>query len=86
MYGLPWDTSTADVLTQSLWDSLERIYKARLAEFAYKCMKGYNATEFKDLFVQRNSNRESRRNGEIVLPRPETNFIRNSIQYRGAIA
>ena len=40
--------------------------------------------EFKDLFVQRNSDR--RRNEDIILPRPETNSIRNSLRYRGAIA
>ena len=40
----------------------------------------------KDLFVQRNSSRESRRNGDIVLSSPETNFMRNSIKYKGAIA
>ena len=47
-------------------------------------MKGFTVTQFKDLFVQRNSGR--RRNEDIILPRPETNFIRNSIRYRGAIA
>ena len=47
-------------------------------------MKGFTVTEFKDLFVQRNSGH--RRNEDIILPRPETNFIRNSIHYRGAIA
>ena len=76
-----WDTSTADVLIQTRWDSLERMYKVRLAEFTFKCIKGYNATEIKDLFVQGNSSRESRRNREIVLPSPETNFMRNSIKY-----
>ena len=81
-----WDTSTADVLMQTQWDSLERMYKVRLAEFTFKCIKGYNASDIKDLFVQGNSSRESRRNRELVLPSPETNFMRNSIKYREAIA
>ena len=38
----------------------------------------------KDLFLQRNSGR--RRNENIILPRPETNFIRSSIGFRGAVA
>ena len=83
VYGLSWDTNTADILTQTRWDSLERMYKVRLAKLTFKCIKGYNATELKHLFVQRNSSRESRRNGEIVLPSPDTNFMRNSIKYRG---
>ena len=53
VYGLSWDTSTADALTQTRWDSFERMYKVRLAEFTFKCIKGHNATELKDLFVRR---------------------------------
>ena len=83
-YGLLWDTSAEDVLMWTGWDSLETMYKLWLTEFVFKCLKGYNVTEFKDLFLQRNSG--LRRNENIILPRPETNFIRNSIRFRGAIA
>ena len=65
------------------WDSLETMYKLRLTEFVFKCLKGYTVTEFKDLFLQRNSGR--RRSENIILRRPETNFIRNSIRFRRAI-
>ena len=84
VYGLPWDTSAEDVLMRTGWDSLETMYKLRLTEFVFKCLKGYTVTEFEDLFLQRNSG--CRRNENIILPRPETNFIRNSIRFRGAIA
>ena len=85
VYGLPWDTNAKDVLMWTGWDSLETKCKLRLTEFVFvKCLKGYTITEFKDLFLQRNSGR--RRNENIILPRPETNFIRNSIRFRGAIA
>ena len=47
-------------------------------------MKGFTAKEFKDMFVQRNSGR--RRREDSIFPRPETNFIWNSIRYRRAIA
>ena len=39
---------------------------------------------FKEFFLQRNSG--SRSNENIILPRPEMNFFRNSIRYRGSIA
>ena len=84
VYGLLWDTSAEDVFMWTGWDSLETMYKLWLTEFVFKCLKGYNVTEFKDLFLQRNSG--LRRNENIILPRPETNFIRNSIRFRGAIA
>ena len=61
------------------------MYKVRLTEFLFECIKGYTVTEFKDLFLQRNSC--LRRNGNIILPRPETNLIlKNSILYREPIA
>ena len=53
VYGLPWDTSTEDVLMRTGWDSLETMYKLRLTEFVFMCLKGYTITEFKDLFLQR---------------------------------
>ena len=82
--GLHWDTSAEDVLMRTGWDSLETMYKLRLTEFVFKCIKGYTVTECKDLFLQRNSGRK--RNENIILPKPEANFIRNSIRYGGAIA
>ena len=83
VYGLPWDTRAEDVLMRTGWDNLEAMYKVRLTEFGFKCIKGYTVMEFEDLFLRRNSGR--RRNDNIILPRPVTNFIRNSIRYRGAI-
>ena len=65
------------VLTRTGWDSLETMYKLRITEFFLKFIKGYTVTEFKDLFLQRNSGR--RRNENIILPRPEMNLFRNSI-------
>ena len=57
VYGLPWDTSAEDVLMRTGWDSLETMYKLRLTEFVFKCLKGYTVTEFKGLFLQGNSGR-----------------------------
>ena len=31
---------------------METIYKVRLTEFLFKCIKGYTVTEFKDLFYR----------------------------------
>ena len=77
VYGLPWDTSADDVLTRTGWDSLETMYKVRLTEFLFKCIKSYTVTEFKDLVLQRNSG--CRGNENIVLSRPEKNLFRNFI-------
>ena len=39
VYGLPWDNSAEDVLLRTGWDSLETMYKLRLTEFVFKCLK-----------------------------------------------
>ena len=70
VYGLPWDTSAEGALMRTGWDSLETMYKVRLTEFVFKCIKGYTDTEFK-----------GRGRNENIIPRPETNFIGNSIRY-----
>ena len=63
---------------------METMYNVQLPAFVFKSTKVYTVTEFKDLFLQGNSGRRS--NDDIILPRPETNFIRNSIRYGEAIA
>ena len=62
---------------------METMYKVQLTELVFKRLKDYTITEFKDLFLQRNSGR--RRNENITLPTLETNFIRIFIHFRGAI-
>ena len=86
MQGLGRLFTAENVLTRTGWDSLETMYKVRLTEFVFKCMKGFTVTEFKDLFLYKGNHSGRRRKDDIILPRPETNFIRNSISYRGAIA
>ena len=66
--------------------SFEALFKVQLTEFVFKCNKGYTVPQCKDVFVQRNSSRKNRRNDDTILPRTKRNFIRNSKQYKGAIA
>ena len=68
VYGLPWGTSAEEVLTRTGWDSLETMYKLRLTDFFFKCIKGY----LKSFFLQKNSGRG--RNENTILPRPEMNL------------
>ena len=41
LYGLPRGTSAEQVLKRTGWDSLETMYKLRLTEFFFKCIKDY---------------------------------------------
>ena len=63
----------------------KQFIKKRHTEFVFKCIRGLTVNEFNDLFTQRRSSRERRRNQDIILPSPETNIIRNSLSYRWAI-
>ena len=61
------------------------MYKKRLAVFTYKCINNQNAEEFADLFTHNQSSRSMRSKNTLRLPRPETNYIRNSVSYRGTV-
>ena len=76
VYGLPWDTSAEDALMRTGWDSLETIYKLRLTEFVFKCLKVTRSRNLKICFYR----------GIRHSSKTETNFIGNSICFRGAIA
>ena len=52
VYGLPWDTSAEDVLMRTGWDSLETIYKLRLTEFVFKCLKVTRSRNLKICFYR----------------------------------
>ena len=52
VYGLPWDTSAEDVLMRTRWDSLETIYKLRLTEFVFKCLKVTRSRNLKICFYR----------------------------------
>ena len=85
VYGLPWDTSAEDVLMRTGWDSLElKNVQTATNGVCLQVFKRLHRHGIKDLFLQRNSG--CRRNENIILPRPETNFIRSSIRFRGAVA
>ena len=88
VYGLSWDTSAADVLTQTRWNGLERMYKlATISGIHLQMHKRILRNRIQGpINVQNNSSRESSRNGEIILPSPGTNFMRNSIKCRRATA
>ena len=66
MHGLPLDTSAEDVLTRTGWDSLETMYKVRLTEFLFKCIKGYTVAECKDLFFTQVA-QAHHRNADVTL-------------------
>ena len=50
VYGLPQGTSAEEVLKRTGWDSLETIFKLRLTEFFFKCIKGYLKSLFTEEF------------------------------------
>ena len=66
VYGLPLDTSAEDVLTRTGWASLETMYKVRLTEFLFKCIKGYTVAECKDLFFTQVA-QAHHRNADVTL-------------------
>ena len=74
------------VLNSAGWDTLDTTYKKRLVVLTHKCLNNLAAHELKNLFKPNRPERNMRsKHSTIRLPTPETNYIRNSVSYRGAL-
>ena len=72
-------------LTPRLKSPLATMYKRRLAELVYKVVKNLVPDELTNLFRRKTTTYRLRREQSLALLRPETNVLRDSIAYRGAL-
>ena len=85
IHRLPWDANSEEVLALTKWDTIATMYKRRLAELVYKVVKNLVPDELTNLFRRKTSTYRLRREKSLALLRPETNVLRDSIAYRGAL-
>ena len=79
--------SNADVMKKANWSSLARTYKISLAKLMYKIHNNLTPDAMSAI-IKKNDNikrYQLRKKLKIVVPRFNTNYIRNSIARRGAI-
>ena len=79
----------ADCLIRKLdWKKLEDQRKAHTAVMVYKSINGLASDYMRSLFTDRGSisNYSLRDSGsKLAIPKPRTNFLKNSFSYRGAV-
>ena len=85
IHRLPWDANSEEVLALTKWDTTATMYKRRLAELVYKVVKNLLPDELTNLFRRKSSTYRLRRGQSLTQLRPETNVLRDSIAYRGAL-
>ena len=85
IYKLDLQTPTEDVLAQTNWKPLEKLYSQRLLFLAQNCYYGYSPIPLQSLFAKYFSNYNLRRKLTIALPKPKTDFLKKSISYQAAV-
>ena len=77
-----WLTPSCEVMNSSKWNTLYWNYKYKLATFAHQDI--YFGRQYKQLLKQRNSIYSLRGNNKLILPRPHTDMLGNSVTYRAS--
>ena len=84
-YNLPRDMPTEEVCRHSNWNTLTLYYKLRLIKLLHSVFKGEAPTALSYLTNKPGTAYNFRRSNNIIVPRVNSQFLKNSISYRGAI-
>ena len=77
-----WRYPSCEVISSSKWNTLYWNYKYKLATFAHQDIFSVGNTN--KLLKQRNSVYSLRGSNKLILPRPRTDILRNSVTYRAS--
>lgn len=86
--GLSYETRSTEIFEKLGWESIEIILKKREQIMTFKALRGETPNYLSDLFaVSHNEIYQLRSNDrKIDLEKPNTNFLKSSFSYRGAVS
>ena len=85
IYNLPRDMPPEEVYRHSNWNTLTLYYKLRLIKLLHSVFIGEASTALWYLTNKPCTAYNFRRSNNIIVPRSNSQFLKNSISYRGAI-
>ena len=85
IYNLPRDMPTEEVYRHSNWNTLTLYYKLRLIKLLHSVFIGEAPTALSYLTNKPCTAYNFRRSNNIIVPRFNSQFLKNSVSYRGAI-
>ena len=85
IYNLPYDMHTNEVYRQSNWNTLAFYYKLRLIKLFHSVFIGEAPAALSYLANKPCTAYSFRRSNNIIVPRFNSKFLKNSVSYRGAI-
>ena len=69
---------------QTKWKSLKQMYIRRVLCFVFKCVSGDAPFHLRHLWSKHESRYNLRRKNCLVLPKPNTDFVKKSVKFVGA--
>ena len=85
IYNLPRDMATEEVYRHSNWNTLALYYKLRLIKLLHSVFIGEAPTALSYLTNKTCTAYNFRRSNNIIVPRFNSQFLKGSISYRGAV-
>ena len=85
IYNLPRDMPSAEVYQYTKWSTLNYLYKLRIIKLFYRVVNGEAPVALSHLAKKARISYSLRRNNNIMVPRFNSYFVKNSIGHRGAI-
>ena len=85
IYNLPRDMPSAEAYQYTKWSTLNYLYKLRIIKLFYRVVNGEAPAALSHLAKKARISYSLRRNNNIVVPRFNSYFVKNSIGHRGAI-
>ena len=85
IYNLPHDMPTDEVYRQSNWNTLKFYYKLRLIKLFHSVFIDEAPAALSYLTNKPRTAYYLRRSNNVIVPRFNSKFLKNSISYRGAI-
>jgi hypothetical protein len=85
---ITYEIRSTEIFEKLGWEKIEIILKKREHIMTFKALRGETPNYLSDLFVaSHNDTYQLRSNdGQLYLDKPNTNFMKNSFSYRGAVS
>jgi hypothetical protein len=86
--GSNYEIRSPEIFEKLGWEKIEIILKKREHIMLFKALRGETPNYLSDLFVASHNNTYQLRSNDrkLYLNKPNTNFMKNSFSYRGAVS
>ena len=85
IWGYAWDVPSNEIRRLANWRTLKLFYDIKLLNLVFDSYYQISPHQLKKLFVKRERTYNFRTMNCLRVPKPRTDYFKNSVSYRGAV-